>query len=193
MLLPLPHHLASFNPDTGEELWRCEGIGNRSNTDALVGSGVILAFSAGRGPAIGLRAPGPTETGNLTATHRLWKQDTELQIVSSGVIAGDRYYLAGRLGELQCADIRTGEVRWIHRLREAVWSAVSLVGDTLYLTDQAARTHVFEPDNAYRPLHTNAMAPGERTNSTLAFADGQLFLRTFDHLYALAARTGDTD
>jgi len=193
LLLPLPGMLASFNPDTGEELWRCEGLGALTYSDALVGPGVVLAFSGFRGPAIGMRAPKPGETGNLTASHRLWKNDTVIQRVGSGVIVGQRFYVSGRRGELQCGDIRTGEIFWTHHLREQAWGSISRAGDILYLTDQASRTHVFEPAEAYRAIGTNVLGAGERTNSTIAFADGQLFLRTFENLYAIGRPAESAD
>jgi len=57
MLIPLPNYLASFDPYTGEEIWRCLGLGNLTYTDAMVGEGMILAFSGYKGPSIGMRAP----------------------------------------------------------------------------------------------------------------------------------------
>jgi outer membrane protein assembly factor BamB len=189
LLIPLPGYIASFDPDNGEELWRCEGLGSLTYTDAMVGENAILAFSGYRGPSIGLRKPSPDETGNLTTTHLLWKNEAILQRVGSGVIVGDRFYLCGRNGELQCGDVGNGEILWTHPLREQAWSAISLADRKLYLTDQAARTLIFEPADTFKLIHENLMNPGERSNSTLAFSDGQLFLRTYDYLYAIAAPT----
>lgn len=185
LLIPLPGYLASFNPETGEELWRCEGIEKLAYSDALVGDGVLLAFSGFRGPSIGMRMPGPDERGNLTESHRLWKNDTILPRVSSGVIVGDHFFLCGVKGELHCGHVRTGKILWTHKLRHETWSAISLVDDLLYLTDQACVTHIFEPSDQFRLIRKNAMRPHERTNSTLAFSDGELFLRTHERLYAI--------
>lgn len=188
LLVPLPGYLASFDPDTGSEIWRCEGLGRLAYVDALLGPDVILAFSGFRGPAIGMRKPGPRETGNLTASHRIWKNDTIIQRVGSGVVVGDRFFLCGRKGELQCGDTSTGEIVWTQDLREQNWGAISLVGNLLYLTDQASVTRVFEPSDRFRLLHENQMEAGERSNATLGFYGDQLFLRTFRHLYAIGLK-----
>jgi len=188
LLIPLPGYLASFDPESGNEIWRCEGLGRLTYTDAMVGEGMILAFSGYRGPAIGMRQPKPDETGNLTSSHRIWKNDTVVQRVGSGVIVGNRFFLCGRKGELQCGDVHTGEIIWSHDLGEQSWSAISKVGDVLYLTDQASMTRLFSPANQYQLLHENRMEDGERSNATLAFCDNQMFLRTYKHLYAIGGK-----
>lgn len=187
LLIPLPGYLASFDPETGSEFWRCEGLGRLTYTDAMVGEDVILAFSGFRGPAIGMRKPSPEEVGNLTTTHRLWKNDTVVQRVGSGVIVGNRYFLCGRKGDLQCGDVHTGEIIWTENLREQNWGAISLVENELYLTDQASVTRIFAPTDRFQLLHENKMETGERTNATIGFHEGVIFLRTFQHLYAIGS------
>ncbi len=185
LLVPLPGYLASFDPDTGAEWWRCDGLGRLVYTDAMVGEGMILAFSGLRGPAIGMRIPGPDETGNLTESHRIWKNDTVIQRVGSGVIVGERFFLCGRRGELHCGDIRTGETLWTENISEQAWSAISRVGDYLYLTDQSSTTWIFKPSDSFELVRKNQMEEKERGNATLAFYRDQLFLRTHQRLYAL--------
>ncbi len=187
LLIPLPGYLASFDPANGAELWRCDGLGQLTYTDAMVGEDVILAFSGYRGPAIGMRKPGSKDTGNLTESHRIWKNDTVVQRVGSGVVVGNRYFLCGRKGELQCGDIHTGEIIWSQDLREQNWGAISLVGKDLYLTDQSSVTRVFAPSDHFELRYENKMEPGERSNATIGFHKGVIFLRTFKHLYAIGS------
>ena len=185
LLIPLPGYLASFDPSTGDELWRCRGLGTLTYTDAMVGEDVILAFSGYRGPAFGMKMPSASDAGDLTDSHRIWFNDTVIQRVGSGVIVGDQYFLCGRKGELHSGDIYTGETVWQHNLREQAWSAISLVDDKLWLTDQGATTYIFEPTESWSPKQVNKMSEKERTNSTLVFLDDKLYLRTHDAIYAI--------
>ncbi|MGK0240599.1 MAG: outer membrane protein assembly factor BamB [Candidatus Pelagisphaera sp.] len=185
LLLPLPGYLASFDPDTGKEIWRCDGLGPLAYSDAMVGQGVILAFSGFKGPSFGMRVPGESERGNLTKSHRIWLNGVSEQRVGSGVIVGDRFYLCGRKGPLKCGDIKTGEILWIHDLGEQAWGAISHVQNRLYLTDQTGVTHIFKPGDRFDPIEQNTLAKEDRGNATIAFSDGQLFLRTHSHLYAI--------
>jgi outer membrane protein assembly factor BamB len=187
LLLPLPGYLTSFDPNTGRELWRCGGLGDLTYSDALVGEGLILGFSGFKGPAIGMRQPAPTETGDLTETHRLWQESSIYSRVGSAVLLDGRFYICDRKGPLQCGDARTGEAVWTHDLREQTWSPITRLGGRLYLTDQAAVTYVFRPGDRFDVIAQNTMAPEDRTNATITFSNGQLFLRTDRYLYAIAS------
>lgn len=190
LLVPLPGFLASFDPRSGEEIWRFEGLGGLVYTDAMVSETMILAFSGYRGPSIGMRRPTAEERGNLTESHGVWRNEEIVQRVGSGMIVGERFYLCGRNGELQCGDLRTGEILWTQPLREQAWSAISLLNGKLWLTDQAAKTRIFEAADEFKLLRENVMAKDERTNSTLVFSEGQVFLRTYERLYAIGEEDG---
>lgn len=185
LILPLPNFVVSFDPNTGKELWRCEGLGDLTYSDPIVGDGYIIAFSGFKGPSMGMRQPAPHETGDLTQTHRLWVDPTVTQRVGSGVIIDQRFYICGSKGPLQCLDANTGEPIWTHDIGEKAWSAITRLGDRLYLTDQSAVTHVFKPGDTYQPIAQNHMTPDKYTNATIAFSNGQLFLRTDQYLYAI--------
>ena len=52
--------------------------------------------------------------------------------------------------------------------------------------DKTAETHVFEPSpDGLKVVAHNVVAAGESTNSSLAFADGAIYLRTNKALYRL--------
>jgi hypothetical protein len=60
-------------------------------------------------------------------------------------------------------------------------------GDHLYVTDQGATTHVFRPSpKKFELVASNGLGPGEKSNSTPAFSDGEIFLRTHSSLFCIA-------
>jgi hypothetical protein len=89
---------------------------------------------------------------------------------------------------LQCIDIATGEVKWEEpRTSEgAHWGSVILADGRLYVTGRNGITRVFVPNpEKLETLAENDL--GEATNSTPAISDGEIFLRTFGHVYCIAA------
>jgi len=74
---------------------------------------------------------------------------------------------------------------WTEKLRQQAWSSISFVDNKLWLTDQVSVTHIFAPSDEFNLIQRNAMHPKERSNSTLVFSDQELFLRTYDRLYAI--------
>jgi hypothetical protein len=57
-------------------------------------------------------------------------------------------------------------------------------GDRLYVLCQNGDTHVFAASPTYQLLGTNRLG-GEYTNASLAVSNGELFIRTWDHLWCI--------
>ena len=56
--------------------------------------------------------------------------------------------------------------------------------DRLYATTQKGTTFVFSPDpKGWKLLATNEL--GEKINATLAISNGQIFARSWEHLYCI--------
>lgn len=186
MLVPLPQTLISFDPATGKELWRCGGLGDLCYNNPLAGSGVIVAMSGYGGPALGMRLPGPKERGDLTSTHRLWLVPRNQQRIGSAQLIGDYVFICNEPGAAQCFEAKTGVDKWKDRLGKNAWSSLNYVGGRCYVVDRTAETHVFEPSpDGLKAVAHNAIATGESTNSSPAFAGGAIYLRTNKALYRI--------
>jgi len=185
MLLSLPLRLIAFRPETGDVVWSCEGLSKLAYTSPLVGDGVVVAMSGYRGPAIAVRTGGQ---GNVTATHRLWRQADRKknpQRIGSGIIVDGHIYICNEPGIAWCMNAKTGEITWQKRLGSRSWSSMSLAAGRLYVSDTKGDTHVIEPDpKECRVLAKNSL--GELIRASLAFTDGRIFARTYEHLYCIA-------
>jgi outer membrane protein assembly factor BamB len=192
LVVALPHHVKAFDPYTGKLLWWCEGLGDLVYADPLfwsgglpVGGGMGVAMGGYHGPAIGFKL-GDAGDNDITTSGRLWRNDTRIpQRIGSGVLIDGYVYMANEPGLAQCLDANTGKELWRGRLPGArIWSSVIAVGKRLYVTNQDGATHVFAArSDKFELLVTNEI--GEGTNSTLAFSNGQAFLRTFEHLFCI--------
>ncbi|MEM7144539.1 MAG: PQQ-binding-like beta-propeller repeat protein [Verrucomicrobiota bacterium] len=189
LILPLPQRLTAFNPATGEELWRCEGLSDLCYTNALSGDDLIVAMSGYKGPAIGVRLPDSMTTGDITDSHRLWHVEPNQQRIGSGIIVGDHIFILNEPGVAQCIEARSGREIWKARLGAGSWSSANHVGDLLYFTDQTGTTYVVEPNTTkLHILETNRLPKGEHTNASLAFSNGQIIQRTDKFLRSIKAK-----
>jgi outer membrane protein assembly factor BamB len=119
----------------------------------------------------------------------LWHATTRNpQRIGSGVIVGGHLYVVNEQHTAQCFEAKSGRLVWEGRLPAgAIWSSIVQVNDRLYVINQEGTTIVFRssPDQleilAENPL-------GEASNSTLAVADGRMFVRTFEHLYCISEK-----
>ena len=183
ILVSLPFHVNAYDPDDGKVLWTCEGLDKLAYTSPVVGDGMAVAMGGYHGPALGFKLGG---SGNVTDTSRLWHITAKNpQRIGTGVIVGRHLYMANEQHIAQCIDVTTGKDLWQTRMPEGViWSSLVLAGDRLYVTNQIGTTIVFRASSEkFELLAENKL--GESSNSTVAISDGQIFLRTFKHLYCI--------
>jgi len=189
MIIPLPDQLTSFDPETGDELWHCRGLTDLCYTDVLIGDDTLVAMCGYGGAAIGMKRPGPTDTGDLTDSHRIWHltKPKPPQRIGTGQIIGDHIYMVNAPGIAQCLELKTGEELWKQRIGREAWSSLSLINGLLYSTDKSSTTHVIEPSPVGLKIHaTNRISPPQdNANATSAFANGTIYQRTPTALFAI--------
>lgn len=189
----MPTRVVGYDPDTGEIIWTCDGIrgpkGDLAYGCLMFGDDLAVVYGGYHGPSMGFRLGG---FGNVTRTHRLWRVEKSQQSIGTGVIVGPYVYNAhAGPGTLQCIEAATGEEQWEKDAPGGNhWGSVILAGGRFYVTNQQGATHVFLPDPTKLVMvATNDL--GERSNSTPAFSDGEIFLRTFKGVYCIANAAAD--
>jgi outer membrane protein assembly factor BamB len=183
LLLSVPHKVKGFDPKTGAELWHCDGLGPLVYASPVCSTdGIVVALSGFYGPALAVRAGGK---GDVTRTHRLWLQrQRNPQRIGSGVIVGKHFYLLSEPGLAQCFELATGKELWDRkRLGDGSWSSLVAAGDRLYVTSLAGECFVLAAAPRFELLAQNTV--GERVLSSLAVADGELFVRSYRHLWCI--------
>lgn len=185
MLLSLPEKLYAVDPKTGDELWSCGGLSKLVYTSPLADNETAVAMCGYGGPAIAVKLGG---AGDVTEANRLWHHTQKNpQRVGSGVLTGGKIFILNEPGIFWCLDAKTGEKHWEQRLGSGnAWSSTILVDGRLYCTNSKGTTFVLEPNaSECKILAENEI--GEQTHASLAFSNGQVFMRTFQHLYCFEA------
>jgi outer membrane protein assembly factor BamB len=188
LVVTLPGAIFSLDPATGRELWHCNGLNPLAYAQPLLVDGVVVGFGGYNGFAIGTKIGG---AGDVTATHRLWQEKRNPQRIGSGVAVDGRIYIGSDPGIVQCLDAKTGHMVWQERPpvpggRTQSWSSVVGSGDRLYLLTKASDTLVFRAAPKFELLAANSLNDG-MTNASLAISDGDLFIRTHQHLWCISA------
>ncbi|MEX2212767.1 MAG: PQQ-binding-like beta-propeller repeat protein [Phycisphaeraceae bacterium] len=189
MILGLPQKLCGFDPKTGEELWHCKGLSDLVYASPLIGEGVIVAMSGYGGPGLAMKEPSATDRGDLTASHRLWVHPKNPQRVGSGVIVGKHVYILNEPGIAFCIDLKTGEQLWGRGERAGTggsWSSMVHADGKLWICNMKGETVVLKADPTFEVIAVNPMK--EMIRASTAFSDGQVFIRTYGHLYCIGKR-----
>jgi outer membrane protein assembly factor BamB len=176
-------YLRGFDPKDGTELWKCQGLNSYVYTSALFADGIAVAMSGYNGAAIAVKLGGE---GDITRD-RLWRHPRNIQRVGSGVLIGSHVYIVEENGVPHCYDVKTGEEKWgVKRAPAGVtWGSMVHADGRLYVLMRDGRTLVFKASPKYELLATNSLGKGEQSNSSLAISNGDIFIRTFKHLYCI--------
>jgi outer membrane protein assembly factor BamB len=175
----------SYDPETGDELWSCDGNLREVIPTPVVAHGLVYCASGRAGPTLAIK---PGGSGDVTATHVEWKTTRGSPFVPSPVVHGDYLYqLNDMSGIVTCLNARTGETVWQERLgrpsREGISASPVVVGDKLFVTNDDGQTFVLKTGPEFELLHTNDI--GERTLASPALVDGTWYIRTTRELIAI--------
>ena len=182
------NRVVGYNPDSGAELWRCNGNTFEVIPTPVVGYGMLFCASGRAGPTLAIR---PGGKGDVTNTHVAWATPRGSPFVPSPILHGDVLYTINDMQSIVSAfDARTGDNLWQGRLgvatREGFSASPVAVDGKVFFTNDDGETFVLRAGKTFDLLHVNRM--GERTLASPALVDGRWYIRTAQNLYAIGAK-----
>ena len=131
----------------------------------------------------------PGGRGDITETHRVWSSDLGPD-VPTPVSDGKLLFAVRDNGVVHALDLQSGRVVWgPERLKPGTYSASPVLADgRIYVTSEEGITSVFSAGGKFEVLAENAV--DEYTLSSVAISQGQIFLRTDKHLFAIGKKKG---
>ena len=190
LIVSSQRRVQSYNPSTGEELWRCEGMLFEVIPTPAVGHGLVFCASGRAGPTLAIR---PGGRGDVTDSHVEWRTTRGSPFVPSPIMYGDYLYQLNDMSSIiTCLNARSGETVWQERLgrprREGISASPVIVDDKLFVTNDDGQTFVLRTGPDFELLHINDI--GAPTLASPALVDGMWYIRTADELIAIGdART----
>ncbi len=164
----------SYDPQTGQEIWRVDYPDGYSVTPRPVfGAGLVFVSSGYDKPV--LYAIDPTGKGNVTATHVKWRMDRGAPLTPSVLVVGDELYCVADNGVACCVDARTGTERWRERLGGNFSASPLHAGGLVYFQNESGEAIVVKAGTTFEEVARNQLGSGERTFASYA-VDGKSFL-----------------
>lgn len=211
LVLNWPGKVVGYDPQTGKELWNCEGIGSRDGGGGGGFGGGKGGFGGGFGAytastpvakdgivyVIGGGGPTTPATslavktggkGDVTKTHVLWKQKAGATNCSP-VLSGD--YLCWVDGSVTCLNVADGKVSYKERLYDARGEYVSAVaaGDKIFALTRYSGMFVIAGGGAFEKLgHFDFKGDTSIFNASPAISDGRIFIRSNEFLYCVGKK-----
>lgn len=123
-------------------------------------------------------------SGNITASHVLWKENKSIPEVPSPLFYKGRIYMIKNGGIVTCLEALTGKLLYRTRLKAAgpYFSSPIAANDRIYIASAKGTVVVFAVGDELKVLARNEL--GEKIKATPAIVDDKLYVRTAKHLYA---------
>jgi len=173
--------VASYDPDTGKQLWMLDGP-----TEQFVASFVYadgLFFMTSGYPQFHMLAIRPDGTGNVTGSHIAWRHTHGAGYVPSPVAWGHYFFNVKDDGLASCLETKTGARPWTKRLGPHHSASPVAADGYLYFTDDEGVTYVLKAGPNFEAVARNPL--GEHCYASPAISHGNLFIRTTGHLWCI--------
>jgi len=177
--------VASYDPDTGKEWWLLDGP-----TDQMV-AGIVLTRNVflvtGGFPELHILGLRTDRLGKLTEKDIIWRTGEDAAYVPSPLAHGDFFFLVSDRGKATCFDARTGKVLWKRAMGRRHSASLVQAGGNVYFLSDRGECWVVKAGPEYEEVQVNRL--DEECDASPAISDGQIFIRTGKHLYAIGEKT----
>lgn len=167
----------AYRPESGETLWSLPGPNYSASTPAFGEGMLFVTSSVQESGVMGIRLDGD-------APETVWTLGIKAEVPSPLYHAG-LVYLVQDIGVMACVEAASGEVEWRKRLGSNVSSSPVLVGEHVLVGLEDGRTLVLRHGTKFERVYENVLE-GE-IFATPTVSRGQIFLRTTNALYCIAA------
>ncbi len=157
--------VASYDPASGEELWRTRCLAE-ATCGTIVTSGEQI-FAAGGYPE-------PETICLSSGGDRIWSNNTKVYEPSM-LVAGDRLVTVNDDGIAFCWSTDTGDLQWKRRMGGNFSASPILAGDRIYVSNHDGHTFVFRAGDKYEQIAKNRL--GDDCYASPAASGNELFLR----------------
>jgi outer membrane protein assembly factor BamB len=192
LVLTIVGEMRGFEPKSGKELWKVDGMSPLVYASAIAGEGMILGTGGFGGSTFAIKTGG---TGDLSSQRLWYVQKEKKNRISSSVISKGHVFLCNMDGVAQCIELATGKDKWLERLKATaakgeIWGSMIMAGDNLYVVNQSGDTFVLKANpEKLEVVATNPL--NEMSNSTPAISNGEIFIRTHQALWCISEKNSE--
>ncbi len=181
LVSPAASQVSSYDPLTGEELWRVRYEGYSNVPRPVAGFGMVFVNTGYMKPhLLAIHLGGQ---GDVTDSRVVWDYYWQVAAQPSPLLIGPRLYMVNDWGNATWIDAHSGEDLWRHRLRGKYTASPIYAAGRIYNFSQEGKSVILEAGDTVKILATNQLAEG--MHASPAVADGALIVRTTGHLYRI--------
>ena len=189
LISPAAEVTFSYDPKTGDELWRVRHVGWGWNVACRpIFANDLVYFTTGIEKR--LLAVDPSGSGDVTDTHIVWSHRKGSPEIPSPLIVDDLLYMVNEGGVVTCLDAKNGETVWKGRVSGNYWASPLYADGKIYFFNMDGSVPVISVGRTFNLLATNRF--DTEFVASGAVAGNKLILRSLTHLYCFEKKH-DTD
>jgi outer membrane protein assembly factor BamB len=180
--------IISLDPNDGSRHWTIEGP-TEQFVASMVYDGKMFYMAAGF-PTYHVMAIRPQGSGDVTDSHVSWHAKNARCYVPSPVVVGKYLLVADDRGTANCFETSTGERLWQERLGNHFSASLVTAGGLVYFLADDGVTKIVRPGPELEVVAENQL--GEYCYASPAIADGIIYMRGENHLFAIGSAQSTT-
>ena len=174
-----------FDPGTGEEIWRCEGIPDYICPSIISHEGILYALGGRRSMTIAIRSGG---RGDVSKTHKVWQADVGANVSSPVVHDGHLYWVSDRNKTAYCLSLADGSIKYSKSVNVQPYASTLLADGRLYVVTRFDGTLVLAAGPQFDQMAHNKLADETVFNASPIVFNGNLILRSNKNLYCFGQK-----
>lgn len=183
MLLAGSKSVTSYDPATGKVIWVADSTTDKFVATVAYADGVVCA--TGTSPTHTLVGIDPRGKGNVTRSHVLWSDNKGAAYVPSPLGFDHYFFVLSDQGLASLLEAKTGNRKWVKRLDRPHNASPLLIGRHVYCLSTEGEMTVLKAGPEFAVVARNSLE--ETCHATPAVSDGQLFIRTTEHLWCIGS------
>jgi len=188
LVIAISGKILGFEPDTGKQLWECEGHRWYIVPSLIADNGVVYCLSGKGVEAIkAVRAGG---RGDVSNTHVLWTVKKGTNVPSAVYHEGHIYFPHETKGIAYCLDAKTGDIVYEETVpgMGGVYASAIAGAGKIYYVSRHSGTFVLAAKPKYELLAHNKLEGYRNAHASPAVKGQQLILRTDRFLYCIGEK-----
>ncbi len=177
--------ILGFDPQTGEQLWKCEGIPDYICPSIVSHKGVLYALGGRQSKTVAIRSGG---RGDVSKSHKLWQADVGANVSSPVVHDGHLYWVSDRNKTAYCLSLADGSIKYSEDIDLQPYASTLLADGRLYVVTRFDGTLVLAAKPKFEQLAHNKLSDETVFNASPMICNGNLILRSNKNLYSFGMK-----
>lgn len=168
--------VVSYDPRSGEELWRVECLDGAEVACTPTYADGFVYVAADYASVVAI---------DLATQSIVWEYSDLVPGVATPLAIGEHLICGLSDGGIVSLNAKSGEEVWFEVTDDGFYASPVLVGENVYLVDRAGVMHVFTPGEEFKSIIDTPFA--EEVVCTPAFVGGDMYVRGVSHLYRIGS------